>query len=58
MKGVKNIQPFGLRMQADIKELLRAQAENNGRSLHSEIMMRLKRSLQQDEGGQNESRTQ
>ncbi|WP_033053995.1 Arc family DNA-binding protein [Sinorhizobium meliloti] len=36
-----NIAPFGLRMQADLKERIKAAAERNGRSMNSEIVATL-----------------
>lgn len=37
----KQIPSYPLRMPSDIKELLKSVAKENGRSLHSEIMLRL-----------------
>ncbi|MBB3745025.1 hypothetical protein FHX10_004562 [Rhizobium sp. BK591] len=36
-----NIAPFGLRMQAELKDQLKAAAEQNGRSMNGEIVARL-----------------
>ncbi|WP_037471607.1 Arc family DNA-binding protein [Sinorhizobium fredii] len=36
-----NIAPFGLRMQADLKERIKAAAERNGRSMNAEIVATL-----------------
>lgn len=41
MKGNKNIAPFGLRLNADLKEWLKEKAHDNRRSLNSEIEHRL-----------------
>jgi hypothetical protein len=50
-----NIAPFGLRMQADLKEEIKASADRSGRSMNAEIVHRLERSLQWDEDGQQEA---
>lgn len=42
---VRDINPFGLRMQAELKERLDREAKINGRSLNMEIVERLKASL-------------
>jgi Mn-dependent DtxR family transcriptional regulator len=42
----RDINPFGVRMQPDLKEELEKEAKRNGRSLNAEIIDRLKRSLQ------------
>lgn len=43
---VRDINPFGLRMQAGLKEALDREAKINCRSLNSEIVDRLKNSLE------------
>lgn len=43
-----NIAPFGLRMQSDLKERLKAVAEQNGRSMNAEIVSRLEASFEAD----------
>jgi hypothetical protein len=40
-----NIPPFGLRMQADLKDRIKAAAEENGRSMNAEIVARLEASF-------------
>lgn len=42
---VRDIAPFGLRMQIDLREKLEREAKINGRSLNSEIVDRLRRSF-------------
>lgn len=42
---VRNINPFGLRMQPELKETLDREAKINGRSLNAEIVARLQLSL-------------
>lgn len=44
-KPVANIVPFGLRLQPELKALLEAAAASSGRSLNSEISLRLEESL-------------
>lgn len=46
MRKVRDIAPFGVRMPAELKELLEFEAKTNGRSLNNEIIGRLKRSLE------------
>lgn len=41
-----NIPPFGLRMQAELKDRIKAAAESNNRSMNSEIVARLEDSFQ------------
>ena len=41
-----DINPFGLRMQAELKERLAREAKINGRSLNAEIVERLRASLE------------
>lgn len=55
-KGTRicDINPFGLRMQAELKERLEREAKINGRSLNMEIVERLRASLEtpaRTEGG-------
>lgn len=38
---IRNINPFGLRMQPQLKAMLEAEAKNNHRSLNAEIVARL-----------------
>lgn len=42
---VRDIHPFGVRMPADLKERIDREARINGRSLNTEIVTRLKGSL-------------
>lgn len=46
MSGTVN--PFGLRMPAELKEWLLQRAAENGRSLNSEIVQRLKESQKRE----------
>ncbi|MGO7575925.1 Arc family DNA-binding protein [Rhizobium ruizarguesonis] len=41
-----NIAPFGLRMQADLKERIKKEAEQNNRSMNAEIVARLEASFE------------
>lgn len=43
----RDIPPYGLRMPVELKELLTREAKINGRSLNSEIVERLKKSLEE-----------
>lgn len=43
---IRDINPFGLRMQAELKERLEREAKINGRSLNMEIVERLRTSLE------------
>jgi len=45
---VANIAPFGLRMQPEFKRKMEDAAKRSGRSLNSEIIARLERSLEDD----------
>ncbi|MGO7353345.1 Arc family DNA-binding protein [Rhizobium leguminosarum] len=40
-----NIAPFGLRMQPDLKDRIKAEAERSNRSMNAEIVARLEESL-------------
>lgn len=42
---VRDINPFGVRMPADLKDRLDREAKISGRSLNTEIVMRLSESL-------------
>lgn len=46
---VREIKPFGLRMQPELKDLLQRLAKENGRSLNSEVIQRLKESLKSEQ---------
>jgi ABC-type taurine transport system ATPase subunit len=43
---VRDIAPFGVRMPSDLKEMLEREAKINNRSLNSEVIDRLKKSLE------------
>jgi hypothetical protein len=43
---VRDIAPFGVRMPSDLKETLEREAKINNRSLNSEIVGRLRKSLE------------
>ncbi|GAA0510796.1 hypothetical protein GCM10009414_20610 [Tatumella terrea] len=45
---VKDIAPLGVRIPAEVKELLKDRAREEGRSLNSEIIQRLIRSLRNE----------
>ena len=45
---VKDINPFGVRMPAEVKEELEKLAEQNRRSLNAEIVVRLEQSIRQE----------
>ncbi|QXQ04289.1 Arc family DNA-binding protein [Stenotrophomonas indicatrix] len=45
-----HINPFGLRMQPDLRDRLEAAAAAEGRSLNAEIVARLEESFQMEEG--------
>lgn len=44
---MRSINPFGLRMNAELKQKLVLAAKNNKRSLNAEIIVRLERSLEE-----------
>lgn len=52
---VRDIAPFGVRMPSELKEVLEREAKINTRSLNSEIVDRLKKSMEQQTmaGGAN-----
>ena len=50
---IRNINPFGLRMRPELKEILDREAKINGRSLNAEIVDRLTRSLETPTSTQN-----
>ena len=43
---VRDIAPFGVRMPSDLKEVLEREAKINNRSMNSEVIARLKNSLE------------
>lgn len=48
MKGASKIPPTSIRMPEDLKEALKRAAESEGRSLNSETLKRLERTLKED----------
>ncbi|HGJ5865911.1 MULTISPECIES: Arc family DNA-binding protein [Arsenophonus] len=44
----RDIAPIGVRMQSEVKEALKKVAKEQGRSLNSEIVQRLKESLKKE----------
>lgn len=48
----REIKPFGVRMQPELKRLLQNLAKENGRSLNSEVIYRLKESVKINHGKQ------
>lgn len=48
---MRDINPFGLRMPAELKDVLEKSAEKNRRSLNAEILVRLEQSVEQDGKG-------
>lgn len=48
IEGMRNIAPTGVRMSETLKAMLKKSAKDEGRSLNSEIVKRLERSLKQD----------
>lgn len=48
---VRDIAPFGVRMPSELKELLEREAKINNRSLNSEVVERLQRSLERQAAG-------
>jgi hypothetical protein len=47
---VRDIAPFGVRMPTELKETLEREAKINNRSLNSELVERLQRSLERQTG--------
>lgn len=45
---MREVSPLGLRIDPEIKEILKIIAKKEGRSLNSELVQRLKRTLIQD----------
>lgn len=48
MENVRNIAPTGIRFSIELKALLKLAAKSEGRSLNSEVIKRLERSLKED----------
>jgi len=51
------IPPYGLRMPPDLKEKLQQRADENSRSLNSELVYRLRRSIEQEKEEKQKGRT-
>lgn len=49
---VKAIKPYSLRMQPELKKRLQELAKENGRSLNSELIQRLKESVKNEQASQ------
>lgn len=50
---IRDINPFGLRIPSEMRDRLERACQHNKRSLNSEILKRLERSLDQDMAGEN-----
>jgi len=48
MLQIKDIAPTGVRLPPELKEILKLAAKHEGRSLNSELIKRLERSLKDD----------
>lgn len=48
MKNIGSIPPTGIRFDSDIKRLLKIAAKKEGRSVNSEVIKRIERSLKED----------
>lgn len=48
MENARNIPPTGIRFPGELKELLKMVSKLEGRSLNSEVIKRLERSLKED----------
>ncbi|ECN5158445.1 Arc family DNA-binding protein [Salmonella enterica subsp. enterica serovar Newport] len=48
MKQVRNIPPTGIRFSEGLKEIIKKAAKEEGRSLNSEVIKRIERSLKED----------
>ncbi|HBS3704802.1 TPA: Arc family DNA-binding protein [Klebsiella quasipneumoniae subsp. quasipneumoniae] len=48
MKSVPAVPPTGIRFPDDIKRLLKEVAKRDGRSMNSEVVKRIERSLRED----------
>lgn len=48
MENARNIAPTGIRFSMELKDLLKMAAKCEGRSLNSEVIKRLERSLKED----------
>ncbi|MDC9591032.1 Arc family DNA-binding protein [Xenorhabdus sp. XENO-10] len=45
---IRTIPPLGLRIEPELKQMLKDIAKKEGRSLNSELVQRLKRTLRED----------
>ncbi|BET96546.1 MULTISPECIES: Arc family DNA-binding protein [Xenorhabdus] len=45
---IREIPPLGLRIEPELKQVLKDVAKKEGRSLNSELVQRLKRTLRED----------
>lgn len=57
-RNTAHIPPFGLRLQAELKERIERAAEKNGRSQNAEIVSRLEMSFAFEEGSRGEFESQ
>lgn len=48
MQNARNITPTGIRFPGYLKELIKKSAKEEGRSLNSEVIKRIERSLKED----------
>lgn len=48
MENARNIPPTGIRFPAELKQLLKVVAKQEGRSVNSEVLKRIERSLKED----------
>ncbi|STB14296.1 Arc-like DNA binding domain [Citrobacter freundii] len=48
MENARNIPPTGIRFPEDVKKLLKTAAKQEGRSVNSEVIKRIERSLRED----------
>ncbi|HEF7268449.1 TPA: Arc family DNA-binding protein [Yersinia enterocolitica] len=48
MENAKSIPPTGIRFEMTLKELLKKVAKGEGRSLNSEVIKRIERTLKED----------
>lgn len=46
--GIRGESPLGIRLSSDFRELLKQRAKGNGRSVNSEILVRLRDSMLQE----------
>lgn len=48
MQNARSIQPTGIRFPDSLKEILKRAAKEEGRSVNSEVIKRIERSLKED----------